>query len=299
MASTAHVVLVDADPGDIGYARRRLEDLERRWSRFLDASEVSRLNGAPEALVVVSGDTLRLVTTMLEAWRVTGGRYDPMLLAEIDAAGYVTSVDGSGRRSAGVPGVSRRRSPADVRVHPSAPLVAVPAGAGLDPGGIGKGLAADLVVTELLERGAAGALVGIGGDLAAAGTPPAADGWYVAVEDPLDQRRTLATMTVSAGGVATPSTRTRTWPWHGETRHHVLDPATGECSATDLAAVTVVARAGWEAEAHATAALLAGSRGALDYLERNRLDGFVTSRDGVTTSSPALRGAGANEWSAA
>ncbi len=298
MASTTHVVLVGADPGADDYARCRLQELERRWSRFRPDSEVSRLNGSPEALLVVSEDTIRLVTTMLEAWRVTDGRYDPTLLAAVDAAGYTASVDGSGRRSAGVPGTPRRRSAADVRVHPRAPLVAVPAGAGVDPGGIGKGLAADIVVTELLERGAAGALVCIGGDLAAAGTPPTPDGWHVAVEHQLDRSRALTTVTLNAGGAATSSTLTRTWVADGEVRHHVIDPTTGECATTDLAAVTVFARAGWEAEAHATAALLAGSRGALAYIERHDLDGIVTTLGGTTTSTPALQCA-ETEWSAA
>ena len=34
-----------------------------------------------------------------------------------------------------------------------------------DPGGIGKGFAADLLVSELLSSGARGALVSVGGDL--------------------------------------------------------------------------------------------------------------------------------------
>ena len=299
MASTTHVVLVGADPGADDYARRRLRELDRRWSRFRQDSEVSRLNGSPEALLVVSEDTVRLVATMLDAWRVTDGRYDPTLLAAIDAAGYTASVDGSGRRSAGVPGTPRRRTPADVRVHPEAPLVAVPAGVGIDPGGIGKGLAADMVVTELLARGVAGALIGIGGDLAAAGTPPTPDGWHVAVEHPLDRSRTLSTVTLESGGVATSSTQSRTWVTDGEVRHHVIDPATGACATTDLAAVTVFARAGWEAEVHATAALLGGSGGALAYLERHDLDGIVTTLGGTTTSTPALHRAGEAEWSAA
>ena len=63
--------------------------------------------------------------------------------------------------------------------------------------------------------------------------------------------------------------------------------------------MTVFARAGWEAEAHATAALLAGSRGALAYLERHDLDGIVTTLGGTTTSTPALHRAGETEWSAA
>ena len=63
--------------------------------------------------------------------------------------------------------------------------------------------------------------------------------------------------------------------------------------------MTVIARAGWEAEAHATAALLAGSARALDYLESHQLDGIATTLDGTTSMSPALEGAGIHEWSVA
>ena len=299
MACDAHVILVGADAGADDRARRRLEDLEALWSRFREDSDVSRLNSSPEAMLVVSLDTVRLVTTMKEAWARTGGRYDPTLLGAINAAGYATSADGSGCGSSRPHGSRAGRGAGDVRVHHSAPLVAVPLGVGLDPGGIGKGLAADIVVRELLDAGAAGALVGIGGDLACAGTPPEPQGWRVAVEDPLERSRTLKTVALAAGGAATSSTLSRSWVDGGDHRHHVIDPSTGASAATDLAAVTVFARAGWEAEAHATAALLAGSRGALDYMGQAGLQGIVTTLAGATTSTPGLASAGETEWSAA
>ncbi len=298
MASQAQVILVDPAPGAGEYARRRLEQLERRWSRFLPDSDVSRANTSPEALMLVSPDTVALVGAMKEAWHVTGGRYDPTMLAAILAAGYAESLDGSGRRS---PMARSRRcgsTIADVSVDPVTGIVVVPPGIGIDPGGIGKGLAADLVVTELLEGGTAGALVSVGGDLAAAGTTPTADGWQVAVRDPLDPARTLMTFAFDGGGVATSSTLTRTWLRDGHPRHHALDPQTGTCATTDLAAATVVARAGWLAEAHATAALLGGSRRLLDYLARHGLDGAATTLEGTTLRSPALRGADTIERSA-
>jgi thiamine biosynthesis lipoprotein len=299
MASDAHVVLVDPAADAQGYARRRLEELERRWSRFLPASDVSRLNEAPEAFVVVSPDTVELLATMKQAWSLTGGRYDPTLLRAINAAGYSRSHDGSGRRSSSAGPRASACTIADVGLHAETSAVVVPAGLGIDPGGIGKGLAADLVVTELLGRGTAGALVCIGGDLAAAGDPPAVAGWQVAVEHPLDRSRELVRVALGAGGVATSSTLSRAWVQDGEPRHHVIDPGRGECAATDLAAVTVFARAGWEAEAHSTAALLSGAARALAYLERHDLDGIVTTRDGTTTSTRALHGAGQTEGSAA
>ncbi len=299
MASDAYVVLVGpaADAGR--YARRRLEELEQRWSRFLPGSDVSRLNETSGAFVVVASDTLELLATMKHAWSLTGGRYDPTLLRAINAAGYSRSHDGSGRRSSSCRPRASGRTIADVGLHPETSAVVVPAGLGIDPGGIGKGLAADLVVTELLEHGTAGALVCLGGDLAAAGEPPAGDGWQVAVEDPFDASLELVRVALGAGGVATSSTLSRAWVQDGDRRHHVIDPGTGRPATTDLAAVTVFARAGWEAEAHATAALLSGAARAPAYLERHDLDGIVTTLDGTTTSTPALRRASRTEWSAA
>jgi thiamine biosynthesis lipoprotein len=186
-----------------------------------------------------------------------------------------------------------------VHIDAATSAVVVPAGVGLDPGGIGKGFAADLVVTELVERGTGGALVSVGGDLAASGAPPTAAGWIVAVEHPLDSSRELTRLMLVAGGVATSSTLSRAWVQNGSRRHHVLDPDTQTCASTDLAAVTVIARAGWEAEVHATAALLSGAERALGYLTRHQLDGIVTTIEGSTSMSPALEDAGVLEGSAA
>jgi thiamine biosynthesis lipoprotein len=297
MASGAHVILVDPAPGAEDYARSRLEELERRWSRFAPDSDISRLNTAQEALVLVSADTVALVTAMKHASRATDGRYDPTMLSAINAAGYSTSIDGSNKKSlmAGSPAPGRTIS--DVVVDPERSVVIVPAGVGLDAGGIGKGLAADMVVAELLADGTRGALVGVGGDLAAAGTPPTAAGWHVAVEHPLDSSRELVTLALDAGGVATSSTVSRVWLQAGRRRHHIIDPVTQTCATTDLAAVTVIARAGWEAEAHATAALLSGSERALEYLDNHQLDGIAMNLDGATSMSPALEGVGAGEGS--
>ena len=93
-----------------------------------------------------------------------------------------------------------------------------------------------------------------------AGRPVTDDGWLVTVEQPDPADGVLCTLAISGGGVATSSTRSRRWVLDGVERHHQIDPRTGRPSTTDLAAVTVIARAGWLAEVHATAALAARQR---------------------------------------
>ena len=302
MASELHVVIVsvDATSAAAGFddVLALMTRLEHSWSRFIDDSDVSRLNGAGGRPVTVGPSTLTLVTTMVQAWRLTGGRFDPSVLPVLLATGYRSSIDDprqvtilpSGDFVVGGYDEPRGATLDDIVIDARAHTVTLPAGLAIDPGGIGKGLAADLAVAQLLAGGAAGALVSVGGDMAMGGTPPPAVGdmWTVAVEQPTTPTDTVCTLAVNSCGVATSSTRSRRWMQRGEQRHHVIDPARAAQSTTDLASVTVVARAGWLAEVHATAALIAGSHGALRYLDEHELSGVVVHEDGHAAATADL-----------
>jgi thiamine biosynthesis lipoprotein len=286
MASELHVVLVDPRPGQVAAATEHLRHLESVWSRFLPESDISRLNLADGAPTTVDPATSTLVTTMIRAWLDTDGRYDPTILPDLVAAGYGSSyADPSSRTVLPPGGHARRRTVGLGPVRPDliqveGTTVTLPIGMALDPGGIGKGLAADLAANRLVEAGAAGALVDLGGDLAMVGRPPDRAGWFVAVERPAVPDDILCTLAIDSGGVATSSTLSRRWSSEGEDRHHLIDPTTGRCADTDLAAVTVIASKAWHAEAYATAALLAGRVGVMDLLDGAGLDGLAVTLEG-------------------
>src|SRR5512142_1269671 len=83
MGSDAHVVVVGGRTGLVDDVRRRIVDLEQRWSRFLPASEVSVLNACAGEAVEVSPETRLLVERAIEAWRLTGGAFDPTVLGSL------------------------------------------------------------------------------------------------------------------------------------------------------------------------------------------------------------------------
>ena len=280
MACELHVMTVGAPEASVLAAVAELERLEQLWSRFLPDSDVSRLNLSAGFPTAVAAETITLVETMLEAYRLTDRAYDPTILRALVAHGYGTSRVDDDRRTTLLPEMAQPGVLTDTVVDPLGETVTLPAGLALDPGGIGKGLAADLVVAALLERGAAGAMVSIGGDLAMAGESPHPDGWVVEVEHADPTEGVLCRLAVSGGGVATSSTVSRRWVADGGTRHHLIDPRTGTQSSTDLLAVTVIARSGWSAEAHATAALLQGSSDAVAYLEIHGLSGLAIAGTG-------------------
>lgn len=300
MASELHVVLSTSDAASASRAAARvvglLDHLERCWSRFLPDSDVTRLNLAAGQALRVDPTTVTLLLAMVDAWRATDRRFDPTTLPDLVAAGYHSSIDDS-RRVTLLPsgdlhiGGYDDEPPTldDVDVDRERNEIRLPAGLAIDAGGIGKGLAADLAVIDALDAGADGALVSIGGDLSMGGHPPAG-GWTVEIEHPDVPGTVIGTTTVSGGGVATSSTRSRRWRHERRERHHVIDPWTGEPSTTDLASVTVVARAGWLAEAHATESILSGSDHVVELLHRRRLSGVAVTHDGQVLTTDDLAG---------
>ena len=81
MGSDVHVVVVGGSVDTLDRAVERIEQLESRWSRFRADSEVTMLNNDAGRAVAVSPDTRRLlVDRSIEAWRLTGGSFDPTLL---------------------------------------------------------------------------------------------------------------------------------------------------------------------------------------------------------------------------
>lgn len=265
------------------WATARVDELERQWSRFLDSSDVSCANLAAGTPVRVSVDTLLLARTALRAQIETGGACDPLLGKDIAHLGYDRTFDAIDPVAPRTPRLRRRDG--SLLIADDGTTLTVPAGCAFDPGGIGKGLAADLVVDGLADRGAEGALVNIGGDVRVWGSPPTADGWVVSVEHPLVANAELVRVVVADGAVASSSRLRRRWGPAEATVHHLLDPDTGEPVHNGVAAVTVFAATGWRAEAFTKAAFLAGCEEGVAVLEANGLDGMVVADDGYVRST--------------
>jgi len=282
MGTDAHVIIVGGRRGALERACARIAQLEQRWSRFLPTSEVSELNRRAGTAVRVSADTALLVRAAVDAMRISGGSFDPTVLGAVVRAGYdrtFDELDGTAGTSALQLGC------ADIEV--SGDVVYLPADTGFDPGGIGKGLAADLVVADAVADGVAGICVNLGGDVRVTGEPPTGDAWTVSVLHPSTDRP-LVHLGLTAGAVATSTTLLRTWHVDGDRRHHIIDPATGRPSDTDLTLATVVSAQGWTSEILAKAVLLRGSRHPFDLLGGTACDALAVDERGRVHATPGI-----------
>jgi len=285
MGTDAHVAIVDGDDDLLVRAKRRVRELERRWSRFIDTSEVSTLNRRAGQSVIVSDDTVELVTRALAAWLLTRGRFDPTVGVALAAHGYDRDFGAVADSVASVVDTGPAPGPGGIEFAPKINGVTLPPNVNFDAGGIGKGLAADLTAQLLVDAGARGALVNLGGDLRAIGEPPSAEGWVVTVVDPFDSDRELLRMALPGGAVATSSRLQRCWQTTDGRAHHLIDPRTGAPADTDVVTVTVVTGEAWWAEALSKALFLAGPAALVDLEDAHAV--IVTS-DGTRHATPDL-----------
>ncbi len=293
MGSDCHVLLHGGDAADLEFAESEVRRLESLWSRFRSDSEVSVLNRAAGKAVPVSSETVVLLCRAVRAQRLTGGWFDPFMGRDIVELGYdrdFGSLAGAGPAGPGVRTfvlapdsgqLERRLPPAEVGIDRHPLTARLPVGYDIDPGGIGKGLGADLVTRALLARGVPGALVNLGGDLRCRGHYPD-DGWRITIEDPLSRGGSLdEQVRLEDGAVATSTPLKRQWSGvDGTPRTHLLHPALGAPVGTEVASVSVIAPAGWLAEALCKALLVGGPEVGGPMLRQHRAAGIAVTLDG-------------------
>jgi thiamine biosynthesis lipoprotein len=270
MGNTARVIVVAEQEDELEHlltvAQVRLAQLEARWSRFISTSEVSQLNTARHCVwTPISDDTALLLHYLVEAFRVTNGAFNPFLLPALVNAGYSHSLTDNATVS--LPhSASWHATAADLEIqHTSTGWQArLLNGATVDPGGIGKGLAADIVAEQLMTLHARGVSVSVGGDLRCMGTPSDAEVWPVNIEDAEHPTHIAASVLIPSGGVATSSTHAKRWHMGTLMQHHVIDPVTGQPTSPNapdaLHTSSVIASTAAWAEVFATALLVSGEK---------------------------------------
>ncbi|MDE3070162.1 MAG: FAD:protein FMN transferase [Acidobacteriota bacterium] len=291
-------VLKVTDRDAIDPARGIVDDelarIDRACSRFRADSDLSRVNAAPGTFVRVDPLLIEAIDVGLRAARLTKGTVDPALGGALELAGYdrdwrllgspVTEPSGATPPGAdtGVPCVRARPRAGwrSIELDRGRGCVRVPTGVKLDLGATAKAWAADRCADAVHRRTGTGVLVSLGGDIAAAGEPPAG-GWRVFVTD--DHRAGLDApgqiVTIQGGGLATSSTTVRRWLKAGAQMHHIMDPTTGRPAGGPWRTATVLAATCVDANTASTATI-AGHPDAPRWLAEAGLPARLVRRDG-------------------
>ena len=234
-----------------------MQRVDALLSNYRSDSELSRMNGAAsKAPFRASPELYDFVKRCRRYFDETLGAFDPTLGPVVRAWGFFTPRPA--RPSPEEAAAARALSGFDkVRLDDTARTVSYTVdGLELDPGGIGKGYAADRAVMMLRRHGIASALVNAGDStLYALGRPPGRNGWRLAVRDPARPATSLRFVTLADSALSTSGTSEKFVEIDDRRYGHIIDPRTGQ-PAEGTCQVTLIAPTATDSDALTKAAFL-------------------------------------------
>ena len=268
--------------------------VDRLLSNYLPDSELSHMNAsAAKAPFRASPELYEFVKRARAYFDQTGGTFDPTMGAIVRAWGFFTSQP-SRPNAADLAAAKARAGFDKVRLDDATRSVSFAVdGIEIDPGGIGKGYAADRAAAVLRDMGVTSALVSAGGSsLYAIGRPPARAGWKVAVQDPSRRGDALAFVTLRDNALSTSGIAEK-FVIEGPHRYaHIIDPRTLEPH-EGMCQVTVVSADATSSDALTKAAFL------LSREELVRLFAARTGTHALRVEGACDRGVWTTPWSGA
>jgi thiamine biosynthesis lipoprotein len=275
-------------------AKAFIDECEQRFSRFLPASELTELNRYAGEWLPVSRDLMEMLELAMKYYQATQGIFDPSILPDLKQAGYDRSMDEirAAHGAVDTPTGSSQTSKIafdQVEFNPIERQVRIPGSMEIDLGGIAKGWIVKQAAV-LLHQYSEVCGVSAGGDVLFIGQPSDGLGWDIYLEDPRAPAQMLAQLNISSGAVATSSVMKRSWQQGNQTRHHLIDPRTGQPAQTEWLSVTVICPDIIAADVYAKTILIGGPRVAKDLLERMpELSFIAVDQHGNLVGSPNFK----------
>jgi thiamine biosynthesis lipoprotein len=252
-----------------------LDAFDASCNRFRPDSELSRLNR--DGHVALSSTLELALRAALDSFEATNGMCDPTVLPALVALGYDVDFaqladrpDRTTREP--IPSLGARAITLDLEER----RASLAPGCQVDLGASAKALVVDLVARDVASSG--GVLVELGGDVAVHGRGPTGP-WSIGVSDTLVITGLEPRISVTHGGLATSSTKERSWVVSGRPVHHIIDPRTGASASGPYVTATVSGESCVRANAFATAALIWGEDAGY-YLAQSGCAARLVRRDG-------------------
>lgn len=260
-----------------------VDQVDLQMSPWKPDSDLMRVNRAPvDAWVEVPAELLEVLACALEVHRQSAGAFDPCVGELVNAWGFGAACDAPDALAIRI---ARQSEPpaalacmglerAAGRVRKRVPLQ-------LDLCGIAKGYAVDRMAHVLQEHGVRHALAVLDGELRAVGGQSGGLPWRVALESPeLDRRAVRGVIELEDLAVATSGDYRRYLDVGGSRLAHTMDPRRWVPVNNGVASVTVLAQTCMQADAWATALLVAGPGEGLAMAQRMGMDVLFLLRRG-------------------
>lgn len=228
---------------------------EQLFSRTVEGSDIWNINHSGGAPVIVSDDTLTLLSAALSYAELSGGLVDPTIgtLSSLWDLKTKTVPSDSAIKEALSHVNYKTVHINDNRVTLTDPVAC------LDLGFIAKGYIADCMKEYLLSEGVTSAVINLGGNVLTIGSKPDGTDYNIGVQEPFaDTGTPLMTLSVSDKSVVSSGNYERYFYADDTLYHHILSTIDGYPADSDLSQVTIISNSSMEGDALSTLCFILG-----------------------------------------
>ena len=246
--------------------------IEQAYSRFLDSSELMKLNSNLGQWQKASDEYLKIVEYALDFHNKTEGYFDITLKSVLEKMGYDKEYSFKPKQAKN----TIRKKIQDKILQPiliDKKNKKIMLRKEIEFGGLGKGYALDCVAKLLESKGLDCYYINAGGDIYArqgSGEP-----WIILLEHPDNFEMVIGKIVLDRQSIACSAPNRRKW---GGKYHHLINAKTKEPQ-NSVKAIFVLAKTGIEADAYATALFTAGFEEAMRLYKKLPVEILLISKD--------------------
>jgi thiamine biosynthesis lipoprotein len=260
-----------------------LADIDRCMSTYTDDSELSALNrNTSTGNIPISAELAAIISAALEISRFTHGAFDITVGPLVGLWGF-----GPEQAPPAIPPAERISQALARTGYHKLTLGTNPRWLNkslpdlqLDLSGIAQGYAVDKIAAYLDGRGIENYMIEVGGEIKARGMKPGGTPWRIGIEKPVTDRRQVQwILRLDNMAMATSGDYRNYFEIDGKRYSHIIDPATGWPVAHDLVSVTVLGATAARADALATALMVMGPEGGVQFAGANDITAMFVIRN--------------------
>jgi thiamine biosynthesis lipoprotein len=260
-----------------------LEQINLSMSTYLGDSQISQFNALEtNTWFKATPDFFQVLSAALEVGRQSEGAYDITVAPLVELWGFgpggVISRPPTEQEVAALMG---RIGQGNLRLDSQNVSVMKLSDLSLDFSSLAKGYGVDRIAQWLREKGVDRFMVEVGGEMRLSGLSGRGDLWRIAIEQPENIGRSVATaINLTGTAVATSGDYRNYFEADGQRYSHMIDPRSGYPITHDLVSVTVVHPSCMTADAWATALAVLGAKRAMVVAQAQGLAVYFIRRVG-------------------